>query len=562
MLFPNLHVAATLGVLLAASVVAGLIAESLRLPKVTAYLAVGILFGPAALHLVPQRQIELLDPLLKLAMGLVLFQLGCRFPFPRLKPILRRIIPIFVGEMGLTFLLVTVGVWLVTRNPSMGLLLGALALATAPATTLLVLQETRSEGPVTDLARGLVAVNNFASIVAFEVIFVAVRFLQGNLAAPLWMETLTVLRDIGGSLVLGALAGFAISMFCGLTKPSRWLVILIAADGLVLGLCESLQLPYMLGFLMMGVVVVNSSELSGQIQTELDRLTGVLVVTFFVIHGAELNLPAFWQSGLLGAVYIATRLVGKYLGIRTAAAWSNQSLDVRRWLGLAMLAQAGAAIALSSVAAQRNPALGLPIQTVILGTVVFFELLGPILIRQSVIRSGEAPVYQVIRRSSTTSLEQFGSVWSRVFRFARKRSESGAGQAEKLTVSQLMRPHLQPLLESATFDEVLSFVEQSRDNTYAVVNDDQVLVGVIRYRELSEVPFDRSLSRLVRAGDIAVGCRTVLHPDQPATDVVRSFQRTGDDCIPVVSSEMPATFLGMVRRRDITRLIAWKLGST
>lgn len=558
MQIPDLHIAATLGILLAAALLVGVFGELLRLPKVTAYLGVGILFGPAVLDIVPHEQIHELDPLLKFAMGLVLFQLGCQFPKARLLALKSRLVPLSIGELLLTFVVVAVSIWLASGEPAKGLLLGALALATAPATTLLVLRETKSEGPVTDLAGGLVAANNFASIVVFEVIFVGFQLLQGDLDRSVSLEFLYLVRDIGGSLALGALMGFVISFACALMKPARWIVLLVAVNALVLGFCETFKIPYMLSFLAMGFVVVNTSNLTRQIQSELNRLTSLLTVAFFVIHGAELNLAAFAQAGVIGAVYIIARCVGKYLGIFAAASFIKEPADVRNWLGAALLAQAGAAIALSAVAAQRNPEMGKEIQTIILGTVVFFELVGPVLIRQSVLRAGEVPVVEAVRHTSNTPIQQLGSVWDQMRRYV-GRFFGRKTETTDLTVRQLMRSHVRPIQQAATFDDVLKFVETTHDDTYPVVDEKNVLIGIIRYRELSRALFDPAVSKLIRADDMVIGAQTVLNPEQSADDAMKAFRSTTDDCIPVVSAESPPEFLGIVRRRDVTRLLASQL---
>ena len=158
---------------------------------------------------------------------------------------------------------------------------------------------------------------------------------------------------------------------------------------------------------------------------------------------------------------------------------------VRRWLGVTLVSQAGAAIALSAIAAQRDPELGRYLQTIILGTVPFFEIVGPILIRQAVLRASEVPLAYAIPHTGADLLEQLRIVWNRAvlalgFDPWRRRSNAD------LTVQQIMRKNIHPLMDSFTFDEVLAFIEHSRDNTYPVVNANREVVGVIRYRELSQ----------------------------------------------------------------------------
>ncbi len=340
----------------------------------------------------------------------------------------------------------------------------------------------------------------------------------------------------------------------GLVGPKHRLVFLVAIAAALLGLCETLGTPYMLAFLAMGVVTANTSYYARQILAEFDRLTGLLCVVFFAASGVELDVGGLATAGLVGAAYIVLRCAGKYFGIRMAARPRDEQPIVRRWLGATLLSQAGVAIALSAVAAQRDPELGQYLQIVILGTVPFFELAGPILIRQAVLRAGEVPLAYAIPHAGAGLLEQLRVVWNRAimaFGFDPWHRQSDA----ELTIGQIMRQNLHPLHESMTFDEVLAVIEHSRDNTYPVVSTTGEMVGVVRYRELSQALVDHSLGPLVRAADIATPIGKVLYPDDPVQRARKLFSSIKDDCLPVVAREEPHTLLGIVRRRDVLRLL-------
>jgi len=176
----DLHVTSTLGLLLAFSLMAGLLADLIHLPKVTAYLLVGIALGPTFLNIIPEAHAHAFDPMLKLAMALVLFNLGCQFSLNRVRIIARRGLGLAAGELLFTFSIVTGGLIVYGYSIEGSVLLGTLALATAPATTVLVLKEFRSEGTVTDKTGFLIAVNNFASIVAFEFAFLIILVFRGS----------------------------------------------------------------------------------------------------------------------------------------------------------------------------------------------------------------------------------------------------------------------------------------------------------------------------------------------------------------------------------------------
>ena len=288
----NLHIATTLGLLLGVCLAAGLFAELLHLPKVTAYLLVGLAVGPHALNLIPEAHVHAFDPMLKLAMALVLFNLGSQFVVRRLRRIMNRALAISFAEIATTFVVVSCGLMLFGTKMPTAVLLGCLALATAPATTILVLKEFRSEGPITETTSFLVAANNLAAIVAFESAMLVIHLLEGKLGRSVLSEVGYLFQDIGGSLVIGAIAGLGLSYGCGLLRQSHWLVLLVATTTVVLGICESLGMPYMLAFLIMGVTVANSSGASQRMGEELDHLTGLLCVLFFAVHGAELDIQA------------------------------------------------------------------------------------------------------------------------------------------------------------------------------------------------------------------------------------------------------------------------------
>jgi len=546
-----------------AALLAGGLAGKLRLPQVTAYLPVGVALGPALLDCIQAKHLPFFEPLTKLAISLVLFNLGCHFPLAQARRIFRRVMRLSLGELGLTFLLVAAGLAVLGEPWQAALLLAALALATAPATTILVLKETESEGPVTEYTNALVALNNLASIVLFEVLFLAVYFAGGHLDVLVVVELGRLVRDLAGSIVLGVGGGLIVSYSYPLVSASRRLVLLVAVIVLLLAVCELPQppLPYLLTFLAMGVTVANSSDQTRQVLAELDRLTGLLCVVFFVTHGAELQPEKLGVVPVIAVGYILFRFAGKYVGIRLAAGTGGDEPTVRRWLGATLVAQAGAAIALSSMAVDRTEGLGgalhdvcLRVETVILGTVVVFELIGPILIRQAVIRSGEVPLAQAIHHATTDWLAPLRTLWNRLL-VAAGRAPWKDRSADEMTVKELMRTNVRTVPQEATFDEVVAVIEQSRDNTYPVVGAGDELLGVIRYRDLSTALFDPALGSLVRAADITTPVGRAVYPDDAVARACEIFSSTKDDCIPVVTQDQPHQLLGVVRRRDVLRML-------
>jgi len=553
MSFPDPTALWTLGLMMVVALAVGGLGRTLHLPKVTTYLLAGVALGPSVLGWVPKEHIDQFEPLTRLAIALVLFHLGCHFPMARARRILPRVLRLSGGELFATFALVTVGVWLLGQRWDGALLLGAMALATAPATTILVLKEMESEGPLTEYSQALVAINNLVSIVLFELLFVVIFFFSDRFSVSVVVEVADLVRDLAGSLALGLLGGLLVSFCYPLVTESRRLVLLVALIAALLGACEMLHFPYLLTFLAMGAMVANTTYHGRQMNAEMDRITGLLSVLFFVIYGAALHLPALCKVGWIGLGYIVLRSLGKYLGIYFAPQRGFTDTAVRRWLGTMLVSQAGAAIALSAIAVTRHGPFA-ELQTIILGTVVVFEIVGPLLIRTAVIRSGEVPLAQAVPHSSFDLMDQARTVWNR-FLLALGRDPWEGRQQEELTVNELMRKKVNVVSQSATFDEVIEMIEHSRDSTYPVVGGSSELVGVIRYRELSNVLFDPALGALVRAADVTTPPGALLFADDPASRACTLFAHTRDDCIPVVSRDEPRELLGIVRRRDVLRFL-------
>ncbi len=545
----HLHIASTLGLLLGVCLAAGVFADLLHLPKVTAYLLVGLLVGPSVLDWIPEGHVELFEPLLKLAMAVVLFNLGCEFTFSKVRRIAGHCLALSLAEVFCSFGLVAAGLWIFGCPGDMALLLGCLAVATAPATTILVLSEYRSEGPVTESTGFLVAMNNFACIVMFEIAFLAIYLFQGEGDLTLVDQGWDLILNIAGSIALGIAGGLAVSYGCGFLHMKRWLVLLVATATFLLGVSVSLNIPYMLTFLAMGITVANTSDYKTKIVEELNHLSGLLAVLFFAAHGTELDVHAFLAAGMLGAIYIVCRMAGKWIGVYAAARVTRQPLEVRNWVGSCLFAQAGAAIALSNIAVNRDPELGKPIQDIILGSVVLFEIIGPLFIRHSLLQAGEVPLAQAIHHTTRTPLEQLRSLADR-FRDALRGTATTSETRSKVSVRDLVRK-TKGIHQSADFDAVIAHIENSHDNTYPVVDDRMSVVGVIRYPLLSDVMFDQSASQLVRAEDLVTRADELLHPGDPASRAFELFQAVTDDCIPVVTQDEPKELMGVVRRSDV-----------
>ena len=568
-----------IGVALSAALLAGILAKWAQVPKVTAYLFAGLLLGPHASHVVPSWLISwvpemisgqwpiireehhgILEPIGDFAMALVLFSMGCGFTLLHFRKILPRVARLSFGELGLTFMLVTTGLIAIGTQWQVAILFGALALATAPATTILVLKENKSEGPVTDFTSAMIAVNNLACIIAFEVLFMFWMYSEGLAKTPLLQEFGHIVLGLASAVALGVLGGIVLAYCCAFLARSRWMILVVAITGMLLGTCWHFELSYLLAFLAMGVTVANLSEFTDKIEDEMGHLTGMLCVVFFIAHGAELDLSALVTAGGLGVGYIVFRLVGKYFGVWIAADAHRDGPLVKRWLGATLLSQAGAAIALSAIAVNQTVGTKLEgkageLQAVILGTVVFFEIVGPIMIRWSLLKSGEVPLSHAISHSDRTLLGELGGMLNRAL-LSIGINPWKRVSTEELQIESMMQRNFKTLDASANFKKTVAFIEQSRENTYTVVEKTGAIVGIIRFGDVRDEHFDPELGSLVCAIDLARQSFPRLFPDQPIIEAWTAFNENSFDVLPVISREEPHKVVGMIRRRDIVSMLA------
>ena len=550
----EIHVILSLGLLLAAALIGAILAEQIRVPKVTAYLLVGLLLGPHGMRLLPEEHTRILEPFNEMAMALVLFNLGCQFSLDRFRVLLRKLIPISAGEQITGFVLVALLTGFVTGNATMGLVLGIMSLATAPATTVLVLKEAQAEGPVTDLCGGLVAFNNLTCIVIFELAYVGISIATGNQQGSVIRQVGGIFGELALATSIGAVSGLLVSFFCGLIAGKRWLVLLIGVMATVLGICEAFHLPYLLSFLTMGLVVVNTSSVAKKIVRELDQTTTVLCVMFFVLHGSHLDVSAFLSAGVVGLVYIATRMIGKYLGAFAVTKYRGEDEDVHKWLGLTLMAQAGVAIAISASIVDREMKYANEIQSIILGSVVFFEILGPLLIRYSVFQAGEMPLGQAIHHSGTTPREQVIDMRNRLS-VALGRDPDEHHPSAEVTVDSLISRDVAGLPQAATFFQVIEHIERSHDNVFPVIDAEGKPAGIIRYSAISSAVYDPDARDLIRADDLAEPKPDCICLSEPVTRVIELFNKITDDCLFVTDPAASDQFCGVVRRSEVMNML-------
>jgi Kef-type K+ transport system membrane component KefB len=386
---------AALGLILLLALLAGHVVKFIRIPEVTGYILAGVALGPAGGNLISHEALNSLQVFSEVALGLILFAIGSAFELGRFRRIGRRVATLTIVESLLAAVLVAGGLLAAGQPLVIALLLGVIAMETAAASTLMVMRECNAEGPLTDTLSGVIALNNIFCLTGFLVLAAGLDLHRAVLQSGLGWEVLyralyPMIWQLLGSVALGFLVGVLLAAWAStVTEHGEMLILLIGAILLAVGVAQLLDLSPLLATLGVGATMVNLSGESRRLFRALAQTDPPLYAIFFVIAGADLDLGLLPSIGILGVIYIAGLVGGKLLGTTMVARRIPVEPVVRRYLGFAMLSQAGLAVGLMLAIDRRFPDLAPVITTVVLAAVTVFELVGPVSARHALVHAGE-----------------------------------------------------------------------------------------------------------------------------------------------------------------------------
>lgn len=370
-------------------------AKLVRLPNVTAYLVAGLLVGPFVLNLLPKEELRSLDGLITVALGFIAFSIGGEFKFSHIKEIGARSITITFFESLTAVVLVDVVLIAFGFDKPLALSLGAIAAATAPAATLLVVRQYKAKGPVTSTLLPVVAMDDAVGLMAFSISISLAQSMVAhqdmNLMVMLGKPLLEIVMSLGLGIALGGVATLALRFF---HSRDNFLCICIAAVFAGVSLASMWSLSSLLLCMGIGATVANLHHDSDFLFKHIERWTPPLFMVFFVLSGADLDLSIIPSIGLLGILYLLARSAGKYLGAGVGARVIHAHPNVCKYLGVALLPQAGVAIGMAQLTGTLLPAYSAQIRTVILCATLVYELFGPILTKIALTRACEIPPKQ------------------------------------------------------------------------------------------------------------------------------------------------------------------------
>lgn len=385
----------SLGLILLMALLTGHLAKALRIPEVTGYILAGVMVGPSVLSWISSRNLETLHVMSQVALGMILFSVGSALDFTHFRSMGRRILNIALVEAVMTGVLVTVSMLLVGLAWPVALILGSIAMSTAPAATMMVLREHDSSGPLTDTIVAVVALNKIVVLVVFTIVATIVTLGQVASEQSAWItvghSAFWLIWELVGSVALGYLVGLMLAGWGSkLTEHGEAQILLAGSVLFCTGVSLLLELSPLISSMAVGVTVVNLSGSSHRLAVALSRFDPPIYAIFFVIAGAGIEVDRLTSVGLAGGAFILARGTGKIVGFRLGSARSGLTPRIGLLLGLSMLALADLAVGLTIEVARRFPDLRGTVNPIVLGAVAVYETLGPIGTRLAILRSGEA----------------------------------------------------------------------------------------------------------------------------------------------------------------------------
>ncbi|MDA3813246.1 MAG: cation:proton antiporter [Candidatus Cloacimonetes bacterium] len=389
----------------------------LRLPSIIGFMVFGVVLGPSLLNLLSSPIQQNLSFITNIALGFVALSIGMELKFSTLKRLGSGMVYVILFESFAAYIIVFAGLYLLTRDLLLSMLFAAVAPASAPAGTVAVIQEYKAKGSLTKALFAVVGFDDGLGIIIFGFSAAIAENIilheAGTVSPGLWMTILIPLKEIGFSFILGGVIGYIFSLLVSKLRNSD--DIPIRVFGFVLTACgfsQILHTSIILTVMIIGVFIINtqSSSLVNKIQNSLRSFMPLLFILFFTLAGANLHISALPSLGLIGAIYVVARSSGLILGSRLGAIIGKVDKNIKNYIGLGILSQAGVAIGLalmvkSEFAGQgsmittgdgikmlEGDYIGSVILTTVTATCIFFEIIGPILTRVALEKAGEINV--------------------------------------------------------------------------------------------------------------------------------------------------------------------------
>ncbi len=533
-----------LGIAVSGGILSAVIVKRLSIPQVLGYLVMGIIIGQSGFKLVTKTDIATLAPLNFFALGVIGFLVGSEIRFETFKKYGRQFSSILLAEGLSAFILVSVPISVLmyflfkdlTSAVAAGIVFGAIASATDPASTINVLWEYRSAGVLTTTLIAIVALDDALAMTLYGLGTSVAQMLTGT-DVSIATQAFQVIIDLGGSLALGFATGMVLDYLLHHSNTREYMLSL--AIGILLldiGIAVMFRMDVILASMVAGITLSNraprrSSEFLGIMKS----FATPIYILFFVLVGARLGIASMplWLWLIIG-IYILGRSAGKTAGAFIGARFSKADRIVQTNTGLGLFAQGGVAVGLSIMASEHlhdislsgDLSLGDAIIFGITATTFIVQIAGPPLVKVAIKRAGE---------------------------IGKKITEEDV--IAKWTVEDVVDRDISSIAENAPVSVIFSKIPDARHNFFPVVGKDGKTVGLITFEELKDIVLDQSSWEWLVASDVMILVRDYLYLSTPLTDALRSIKQLGIEQAPVFESKESLKPAGILDTRRVKQKI-------
>ncbi|MFA7075106.1 MAG: cation:proton antiporter [Candidatus Izemoplasmatales bacterium] len=390
-------------IIIATGLLFGKVAKLIKLPNVTGYLIGGLLIGPSILNIIKEEALPGLEIVSVVALGFIAFTIGNElkikyFKKVGVKPIIIAFLESFLAVI-FVFLALIIYFLIINQfnvqNIRFALVLAAIAAATAPAATLMVIRQYKAKGTLTDTLLSVVAIDDSVAVLLFGICVAIANALDpAKVSSTIFLQIMQPIFEILISVGIGSLIGLILVFGClWFTGRGNRISLTVASIILTVYLADAWGGSSILAAMVAGFIFTNVSSKEEKVNELIYFFTPPVYVMFFVLSGVELKLSVLVSVGLLGIIYIIFRIAGKVFGAYLGARITKSDENTRRYLGFALIPQAGVAIGLSLIATTAlNPELGMQIRAIVLSATVIYELSGPIITKIVLKKAGEISV--------------------------------------------------------------------------------------------------------------------------------------------------------------------------
>lgn len=518
-----------LGLILFCGALGGWLFKKLRIPQVVGYIVIGIIIGSSGFRILEPEVIAALNPVSTVSLSLIGFLVGGELKIGTVKKYGKQFVSILICESITPAIIVggvvTLVVWLVTKDikyaVSLGVILGAICAATAPAATTDVLVEYRTRGPLTTTVYGIVAMDDAVALILYTVASTIAATLLGDKVSSFGVQILAVVRDIFGSVFTGLAFGCVLRVIMHFlpNDDGRILSFSLGALFLCTGICEAFDFDNILAAMSLGFFMVNFSHAKTKAVFALtSKFTPPVYVLFFVLVGAKLNIWIITPFlGILALIYVFGRTFGKTIGSIFGAWITKAPKTVQKYLPFCLLSQAGVAIGLSIAAGNDFPdSIGPQIMLIITATTFIVQLIGPICVKRGVSLAGEVGLNVTvddIRKTAKVKEVRWGNDYICAY--------------DSLSI----------VSETARLDSILNLFSRQHNLNYVVKGEGGKMTGVISLEHLKEVMQIGELANSMLAIDIMDHPVVTCSPEDALPDVYMMFDDFDVEAIPIVDEE-------------------------